>query len=63
MIKQDVIDCFNRSVEHVENLNEDGSINWNYVEADMFFGLKFWYSSEYICECFDALADDWEGVA
>ena len=62
MIKQDVIDCFNRSVEHKENFNEDGSVNWNYVEADMYYDLKFRYSSEYICECFDVLADDWEGV-
>jgi len=63
MIKQDVIDSFNRAVEKQENLNADGSINWNFVDADMYMELSVFYSGEYICECFDALADRLEGVA
>lgn len=63
MIKQDVIDCFNKAVMQSENVNEDGSMNWNFVESDMYLDLKVWYNSEYISECFDALADDYEGVA
>lgn len=63
MIKQDVIDCFNKAVMQSENVNEDGSMNWNFVESDMHLDLKVWYNAEYINECFDALADDYEGVA
>ena len=63
MIKQDVIDCFNKAVMQSENVNEDGSVNWNFVESDMHLDLKVWYNAEYINECFDVLADDYEGVA
>jgi hypothetical protein len=64
-IKQDVIDCFNRAVNQPENIEQGfGTTDfWNNVEADMFFDLKVWYSSDYIIECFDVLADNLEGVA
>ena len=62
-IKNDIIESFNRAVEKQENLNADGSINWNFVDADMYMELSIFYPGEYICECFDALADRLEGVA
>jgi len=61
-IKNDVIESFNRAVENNENI-QSGEINWNFVEHDMFMDLRDFYASEYIFECFDALADSLEGVA
>ena len=62
MIKNDVIESFNRAVVNPENINEDGSINWNFVDADMNLDCGY-YSASYIAECFDVLADNFEGVA
>lgn len=62
-IKNDVIESFNRAVEKQENLNADGSINWNFVDADMYAELSIFYAGEYIWDCMDALADKLEGVA
>ena len=61
-IKADVIEAFDRAVEQPENIEKGtGSTDfWNNVEADMFFDLKVWYSSDYIIECFEALADEFE---
>ena len=62
MIKNDVIESFNRAVENPENINTDGSINWNFVDADMNLDCGY-YAASYIAECFDVLADNFEGVA
>ena len=59
-IKNDVIECFELAVEKQENLNADGSVNWNFVESDMYMGLRMFYNSEYIDTCFEALADRFE---
>jgi hypothetical protein len=63
MIKNDVIESFNRAVADIENARADGSIEWNFVDADMHVDLSAFYSSEYIGECMEVLADDYEGVA
>ena len=64
-IKQDVIDSFNRAVENEFNLRPGfGTTDfWNFVESDMYMELRMFYASEYIDECFEALADNLEGVA
>jgi len=63
MIKQDVIDCFNRAVENDFNTRPGvGTTDfWNFVESDMYSELRIFYNSQYIDECFEALADDFEG--
>ena len=52
---------------HGENLYEDGSVNWNYVDADLYmeFGPKHTeinerYLSELHYEMFELLADAYE---
>ena len=59
-IKADVVESFDRAVVNPENINTDGSINWNFVDADMNLDCGF-YSASYIAECFDVLAEDYEG--
>ena len=61
-IKQDVIDCFNRAVNQSENIEQGiGSTGfWNFVNSDMHLDLKVWYNAQYIDECFDVLADNYE---
>ena len=60
-IKNDVIDSFNKAIDNPENLNADGSMNWNFVDADMHIDLSAFYATSYIDECFDALAtaEEW----
>ena len=59
--------AFNKAVSLVENLYEDGSVNWNYVDADLYmqFGPKDSEPNErYLCELhyemFELLADAYE---
>lgn len=59
-IHSDIIDSFNNAVESEENQHSDGSINWNFVDADMHMDLAGVYSSEHLVECFEALADRYE---
>ena len=62
IIKQDVIDCFNRAVENDFNTRPGvGTTDfWNFVESDMYSELRVFYNSQYIDECFNVLADDFE---
>ena len=62
MIKQDVIECFNNAVaDEFNTRNGVGTTDfWNFVESDMYMGLRMFYNSEYIDECFEALADEFE---
>ena len=59
MIKNDVIESFNRAVANDENVRADGSINWDFVSADMSMDLGGIYNWDYINDCMDALADEW----
>ena len=59
--------AFNKAVSLGENLYEDGSVNWNYVDADLYmeFGPKHTeinerYLSELHYEMFELLADAYE---
>jgi hypothetical protein len=58
--------AFNRAVTTAENINEDGSINWNFVDADCYmaladnFYLEIPANINYI-EQFNYLADCYTG--
>jgi len=62
MIKNDVIECFNAAIE--DEFNKRPGVGttdfWNFVESDMYMGLRMFYDSEYIDECFNFLADEFE---
>ena len=62
-IKSDVIECFDIAVKDEFNTrNGVGTIDfWNFVESDMYMGLRIFYNSEYIDACFNKLADIFEG--
>ena len=41
-----------------ENLNEDGSVNWNFVDADCYMAVgNFFKDQETYMESFNAIAD------
>lgn len=57
--------AFNRAVTTAENINNDGSINWNFVDADCYMDLADINSDlpaniDYIKQ-FDYLADCYTG--
>ena len=58
-IKNDVIDCFNEAIDNSENVNADGSINWNFVESDLYLELHGIYSAEYLDACFDVMVAEY----
>ena len=60
-IKADIVQSFDTAVVCPENLKDDGSINWNFVSSDMHFDVAY-YSSEYIDECMEFLADEHERI-
>ncbi len=46
------------AVEKAENLNEDYSINWNFVDADAYAQCRsFWKDDEDFYESFNEIAD------
>lgn len=45
------------AIEREENINEDGSINWNFVDADAYWTCsEFFKDSEAFYEAFDEIA-------
>ena len=61
MIKNDVIEAFNKATKNPENINSSGGINWNFVDADLNLDLSLCYTSEYLYECFEVLVDNFFG--
>jgi len=57
MIKADVVESFDSAIANPTNSYTDSSINWNFVEADMYMDLSGVYASSYIDECFAVLAE------
>ena len=45
-----------------ENKNADGSINWNFIDADMYGGWSVVLDGETYTEWFNKVADEIEGV-
>ena len=46
------------AVEKAENLNENGSINWNFVDADAYAECRsFWKDDEQFYESFNEITD------
>lgn len=60
MIKLDVIAAFENAVANPDNIKDDNNVNWDFVSADMHMDLSDFYSSSYINDCMDKLADDYE---
>lgn len=52
---------FNQAINNTENLNDDGSINWNFVDADCYMAVgKLYKDSTSFYEDFNDLADTYE---
>ena len=57
-IPAEVARTFNRAVTNVENLYEDGSINWDWVQADFYIDTYLPDSEKDIA--FDLLVDTYQ---
>ena len=53
--------AFNKAVTSPENLIEDGSVNWNFVDADVHLGMPFKAMPSNYAEQFDYLANCYTG--
>jgi hypothetical protein len=56
-IKNDVAEAFETAISLSENLDHNGKIMWNFVEADM-YNECFVYTPSYIADCLDVLRDN-----
>jgi len=54
--KMDVVKSFQDAIAEPTNKYTDGSINWDYVSADMHMDLSTWYAASYIDEAFEYMA-------
>jgi len=59
MIKNDVIEAFDLAVANPENVDQNGDIDWDFVDADIHIFFGGLYGSEYLNECLNALADNY----
>lgn len=60
IISTQLAKAFNKAVTSPENLIEDGSVNWNYVDADVHMDMLGKVPGNY-AEQFDYLADCYAG--
>ena len=52
-----VVELIEKAVNNPENINEDGSVNWNFVDADIHLDnseLKLGYTSQELFEGLNA---------
>lgn len=61
-IHADIIETFDEAVQSDQNLEQGvGTTDfWNFVEADIFLKLASIYSTNYLLDCFNRLADEFE---
>ena len=64
MIKQDVIESFEKAIKDDFNLRPGFNTTdfWNFVESNMYIELAGIYASSYIDECFNTLSDNLLGA-
>jgi|TARA_R110002096_G_scaffold311752_8_gene506045 hypothetical protein len=51
--------AFNKAISNPENINQDGSINWNFVDADTYMVVQPTDNPLFYIH-FNKLADDYE---
>ena len=63
-IPKEMMQSFNKAVSLVENLQLDGSVNWNYIDADVYMDMsaKNILDKEWYMVWFNQLADDYEAA-
>ena len=63
-IPKEMMQSFNKAVSLVENLQLDGSVNWNYIDADVYMDMsaKNILDKEWYMVWFNKLADDYEAA-
>lgn len=52
--------AFNEAVGNTENRNEDGTVNWDYVDADVYREVGSFYPGAVYTKLFDDCADEYE---
>ena len=63
-IPKEMMQSFNKAVSLVENLQLDGSVNWNYIDADVYMDMsaKKLLDDKWYMVWFNKLADDYEAA-
>ena len=55
----DISTAFNQAVNRAENIQQNGHVNWNYIDADVYMDVQPTDSTAHY-EKFEALADQYE---
>ena len=41
-------EAFDKAINNAENFNADGSVNWNFIDADVYMGCYTWHDARTI---------------
>mgnify|MGYP001176467808 FL=1 len=55
----DISTAFNQAVNRAENIQQNGHVNWNYIDADVYMDVQPTDSESHYAK-FNALADQYE---
>ena len=55
----DISTAFNQAVNRAENIQQNGHVNWNYIDADVYMDVQT-PDAEWHYAKFNALADQYE---
>lgn len=61
-MKMTMQEAFDKAINNADNFNADGSVNWNFIDADVYMDANGDHSmtqEQYLAE-FDKLANEWE---
>ena len=54
-------EAFDKAINNAENFNADGTVNWNFIDADVYMDANtYGMTQDEYMEQFDKLANEWE---
>ena len=54
-------EAFDKAINNAENFNEDGTVNWNFIDADVYMDANtYGMTQEQYLADFEKLANEWE---
>lgn len=59
-IKKEIITSLKKAISRKDNWHKDGTVNWNYVESDLFCDLDHEYSDDELIDSLNIFADMFE---
>lgn len=59
MIRNDILESFDKAVDDPNNKSSNGSMNWDWVAADVHMDLGNFYCAQHLNDCVDTLIENY----